>query len=111
MQSENKKNNRMTDYREQLLPQLVRQLEDIDLPESSIAEREKALKEEKNEAGEELTEEQISQRMEAHRDRLRRDFLVDHIFPKCCSTTGRSNTGQSFLECCWDDGAFCTGFL
>ena len=80
MQSENKKNNRMTDYREQLLPQLVRQLEDIDLPESSIAEREKALKEEKNEAGEELTEEQIDQRMEAHRDRLRRDFLVDHIF-------------------------------
>ena len=80
MQSENKKNNRMTDYREQLLPQLVRQIEDIDLPESSITEREKAIKEEKNEAGEELTEEQISQRMEAHRDRLRRDFLVDHIF-------------------------------
>lgn len=80
MQSENKKNNRMTDYREQLLPQLIRQIEDIDLPESNIAEREKALKEEKNEAGEELTEELISQRMEAHRDRLRRDFLVDHIF-------------------------------
>ena len=36
----------------EFLPQLVRQLEDIDLPESSIAEREKALKEEKNEAGE-----------------------------------------------------------
>ena len=44
--AENKKNNRMTDYREQLLPQLVRQIEDIDLPESSITEREKALKEE-----------------------------------------------------------------
>ena len=80
MQLENKKNNRMADYREQLLPQLVRQLENIDLPESSIAEREKALKEEKDTAGEELTEEQINQRMEAHCDRLRRDFLVDHIF-------------------------------